>query len=77
MMPSKSLAGIVVLMASVGPAVMAGTIGPTWAENVTVQATPNPDGSGLLTNAWASPSSSDGFGLCYTYNRYDGAYFST
>jgi hypothetical protein len=75
-MPSKSLAVIVVLLASVGPAVMAGNIGPTWAEDVTVQATPNPDGSGLVTNVWATPSTSDEFGLSYSYNRYDGAYSS-
>jgi hypothetical protein len=75
-MPGKSFAGILVLLATMGPDVMAGTIGPAWAENVTVQATPDPDGPGLVTNAWGSPSNSDAFGLCYTYNRYDGAYSS-
>ncbi len=76
-MPGKSFAGIVVLLASMGCPVMAGTIGPSWAEIVSVQATPDPDGPGLVTNAWASPSNSDEFGLCYTENRYDGAYSST
>jgi hypothetical protein len=75
-MPGKSVAVIVVLLASVDPAVMAGTIGPTWAESVSVQAVPNPDGSGLVTSTWATPSTSDEFGLSYTYNRYDGAYSS-
>jgi hypothetical protein len=76
-MPVKSLAVFVVLLAIVGPAVRAGTIGPTWAENVSVQATPDPYGPGLVTNAAASPSNSDEFGLSYIYNRYDGAYSST
>ncbi len=76
-MPGKSFAGIVVVLASIGCPVMAGTIGPTWAEIVCVQATPDPDGPGLVTNAGAYPSNSDQFGLCYTENRYEGAYSST
>jgi hypothetical protein len=71
----KILAGIVVSMLGGGVAA-AGPIGPTWAESVMIQATPNPNGPGLITNVYAYVISPGEAGLYYTYNRYDGAYTS-